>query len=256
MLRVLAVRSASQWGMVTTAQAGALGVSRLDLARLSDAGLIERLVHGVYRDAGTPSGEHDELRALWLSTDASRPAEDRLRDGAAGVVVSGPSAAALHGVGDLRADQAEFTVSVRRQTQRTELRYRVRALATSSLTVVDGLPVTTLEQTIADLVESRTDLSLVADALRDASRVRTVDRDKLARLLAPLAARNGHRRGDGNGFLGRLAAIAGIDDDSRAAAIAADDNLAELVAVRYLRRATARSDVEVADLVELLRSSE
>jgi hypothetical protein len=132
----------------------------------------------------------------------------------------------------------------------------VRALAPSSVTVADGLPVTTLEQTIADLVESRSDLSLVADVLRDASRVRTLEQDRLAMLLAPLAARNGHRRGDGHAFLARLAGIAGVDDDSRAAAIAADDNLAELVAVRYLRRATARSDVEVADLVELLRSPE
>jgi hypothetical protein len=143
---------------------------------------------------------------------------------------------------------------MRRQTQRTELRYRVRALASSSVTVVDGLPVTTLEQTIADFVESRTDLSLVADVLRDASRVRTLDRDRLAMLLAPLAARNGHRRDDGHGFLVRLAGIAGIDDDSRAAAIAADDNLAELVAVKYLRHVTARSDIEFADLVELLGS--
>lgn len=253
-LQALAVRSASQWGMFTTAQARSLGVSRLDLARLSDAGLIERLVHGVYRDTGAPSGEHDDLRALWLSTDQSRPAEDRLGDGAAGVVVSGASAASLHGVGDLRADRAEFTVPVRRQTQRTELRYRVRTLASSSVTMVEGLPVTALEQTIADLVESRTDLSLVADALRDASLVRTLDRDRLATLLAPLAARNGHRRGDGHSLLGQLARIAGIDDDSRAAAIAADDHLAELVAVKYLRRTTARSDVDVADLVELLGS--
>lgn len=240
--------------MFTTAQARSLGVSRLDLARLSDAGLLERLAHGVYRDTGAPSSEHDELRAQWLSTEPSRFPEDRMADGAAGVIVSGASAASLHGVGDLRADRAEFTVPTRRQTQRSELRYRVRALSPSSATVVDGLPVTTLEQTVADLIESRTDLSLVADALRDASRVRMLDLDGLAMLLAPLAARNGHRRDDGHGFLRRLAAIAGIDDDSRAAAIAADDNLGELVAVKYLRRATARSDVEVADLVELLGS--
>lgn len=51
-LRALADVTACQWGMVTTAQAAALGVSRLMLSRLAEAGHLERLAHGVYENAG------------------------------------------------------------------------------------------------------------------------------------------------------------------------------------------------------------
>ena len=79
-LQVIADITASQWGMVTTAQAGALGVPRLMLARLAEAGHLERLAQGVYRDAGAPSDEFEDLRAAWLSTEPKLLAEERLSD--------------------------------------------------------------------------------------------------------------------------------------------------------------------------------
>ena len=97
---MLAELSASQWGMVTTAQAAAHGVGRLDLSRLAKAGHLERLAHGVYRAAGAPADEFESLRAAWLAADPSRTAEARLPDLVGGIVVMGESAAALHGVGD------------------------------------------------------------------------------------------------------------------------------------------------------------
>ena len=81
----------------------------------------------------------------------------------------------------------------RRQTQRPEIRFRVRQLPSNSVNVRAGLPVTTVEQTIADLVEARTDLSMVADLLADAAHL---DRSRLTELLEPLAARNGFRSGE------------------------------------------------------------
>lgn len=187
----LAELSASQWGLLTTAQAAARGVSRVQLARLTDAGGLVRIVHGVYRDAGAPSDEFEELRAAWLSTEPSRLAEERLGDRAAGVVVSGGSAAWLHRVGDLRADRHEFTVPVRRQSQRLEIRYRQRQLDDTDVTIVGGLPVTTLERTVADLVEARVDLSLVAGVLADAVKVTRLDFERLHELLGPFAERRG-----------------------------------------------------------------
>ena len=91
--------TASQWGMVTTAQAASLGVSRLALARAAEAGHLIRLTQGVYREAGAPADEFEDLRAGWLATDPTRTAEDRLSEGSAGVVVSGVSAAWLHKMG-------------------------------------------------------------------------------------------------------------------------------------------------------------
>ena len=52
-----------------------------------------------------------------------------------------------------------------------------------------------------DLVEARTDLSLVADVVRDAAQTRRLDTNRLKELLGPLAARNGLRKGDGAALL-------------------------------------------------------
>lgn len=228
-LRVLAEASSAQWGMVTTAQVAALGVSRLDLARLADSGQLIRLTHGVYRDTGAPADEFEALRAAWLSTDPRRTAAERLADDERGTVVSGPSAAWLHGIGDLSADRHEFTTPQRRQSQRAELRFRQRELAAQDVTIIDGLPVTGMERTVADLVEDRQDLSLVADVLRDAARKRSLDYRHLDDLLVPLAARRGFRKGDGAALRMRLMELAGIDALSVAKRISRTD-LGPLVA--------------------------
>lgn len=223
--------TASQWGMVTTAQARALGVTRLEMSRLAAAGHLVRLAHGVYRNAGAPSDEFEDLRAAWLSTEPGRFASDRLRDGAAGVVVSGASASRLHGLGDLHADRHEFTTAQRRQTQRAEISYRQRSLTDQVVTISRGLPVTTVERTIADLVEARIDLSLVADVLRDAVNKTSLDTATLAELLAPLAARNGIRSGGGNELLQRLLKGAALDPGSLARRLANSPTYATLAEV-------------------------
>ena len=230
----LAEISASQWGMVTSAQAATRGVTRLDLSRLAEAGDLVRLAHGVYKDAGAPSGAHRDVRAAWLSSDPARLASDRLGDGHRGVVVSGQTAAWLHDIGNLRSNRTELTTPVRRQTQRADLHYRRRNLPEEHVTIRDGLPVTTPERTIADLVEDRTDLSIVADALRDASRKSELDLGLLGRSLAPLAERNGHRKGDGLALLDQLLVIAGIDREAIAKQIASLDGIGVLVARNYL----------------------
>jgi len=245
-MRLLEELSASQWGMVTTAQAAAHGVPRLDLSRLCQSGHLERLAHGVYRDAGAPSEEFESLRAAWLAADPSHSAEQRLRDLAGGVVVMGASAASLHGVGDLPADRHQFSAPFRRQTQRHGISYRQRQPEPSDVTIAHGLPVTTIERTIADLVEDRTDLSLVADVLRDAAQSRRLDTDRLTKLLAPLAARNHLRKDDGDALLHRLTVLAGLDTASLVEEISTSDTLSALVAADNLSRF---SHVDLSDAV-------
>ncbi|WP_051215631.1 type IV toxin-antitoxin system AbiEi family antitoxin domain-containing protein [Granulicoccus phenolivorans] len=233
-LRVLAEVTASQWGLVTSAQAGARGVSRLDLSRLTQAGHLDRLTHGVYRDAGTPADRFEDLRAAWLSTEPATLGETRLRDRAAGVVVAGASAARLHEIGDLWADRHEFVAPTRRQSQRPEIRYRQRSLDPRDVTQVQGLPAMTIERTIADLVEDVGDLSLASGALGDAVTRRPLDLERLRALLAPLAERNGLRRHDGDALLARLLEIAGVDVETVAGRIAADPVLGPRVTAKYL----------------------
>jgi predicted transcriptional regulator of viral defense system len=235
-LRALADLTAYQWGMVTSAQASMHGITRLDLSRLAADGHLERVAHGVYRDTGAPTGPHADLQAAWLSTEPKTMREMRIRDRTNGVVVAGESAADLHGIGDFRAMQHDFICPARRQTQRSDIRYRQRPLHPQDVTLVDGLPVMTMERTIADLLDDRQDVSLVADALRDASGQRILDLPRIQDLLAPMAARNGFRRGDGAALLDRLMKIAGIDADSLAHRIAADASLGALVTADYVGR--------------------
>ncbi len=105
---------------------------------------------------------------------------------------------------------------------------------------------TTIERTIADLVEDRTDLSLVADVLRDAAQSRRLDTDRLAELLAPLSARNHLRKDDGHALLRHLAALAGLDTASLVEEISASDALSALVAADNLSRF---SDVDLSNPV-------
>ena len=249
-LRMLAEVTAYQWGMVTSAQASMHGITRLDLSRLAADGQLERVAHGVYKDAGAPGGPHDDLKAAWLSTDAKTMGEARIKGGANGVVVAGESAADLHGIGDFRALRHEFVSPARRQSQRSAIRYRQRTLDHRDVTLVDGLPVMTMERTVADLVEEVGDLSLVADALRDASRKRDLDLDRLRSLLAPLAQRNGLKKGDGAALLDRLMEIAGIDPETVARRVAADEPLAARVAETYV------ANLSKADLDRLVMTPE
>lgn len=194
----------AQWGLVTTAQAQRGGITRLRLARLAETGLVERVGHGVYGFAG--GDRRRPLRAAWLALDPARTAEERLADLPTAGVVSHASAAAVHQFGDLLDDLPEFTYATRRQTRRAVRLHRA-ALPRTDITVVDGLPVTTVERTVADLVRTGHDLSHVAQIASEAARRGTLDTDTLADRLEPLARRNG--QSDGEAFLGHLFDITG-----------------------------------------------
>lgn len=185
--------AAGQSGLLTAAQAGREGVTRLRLARLADAGVLERVTQGVYAVAGADD-EHQALRAAWLALDPARTAEERLVDPATCGVVSHTSAAGLHDLGDLLADRPEFTFPYRKQSIR-HIRLHQADLPSSDVTLVDGLPVTTVERTIADLLRDRHDPEHVAQIAGQAARRGVVDLSSLAEHLEPLARRHGQRDG-------------------------------------------------------------
>lgn len=229
-LRALAGVTAYQWGMVTTAHAAALGVSRLMLSRLAEAGHLERLAHGVYKDAGAPGDEFDDMRAVWLSTDPRQLAYDRSKAGA-DVVFAAASSARLHGIGDLWDRHHDFITRARRQSQRSEIRYRQRNLATSDAVTVQGLPALSLEATVADLFNAEADLRHIGNALRDAARKQRLDFDRLRVLLAPYAAHAGLKKGDGAGLLDWLMELAGLDVASMRRFLAQSEKYADLAQV-------------------------
>ncbi|TFC01489.1 hypothetical protein E3O42_10250 [Cryobacterium adonitolivorans] len=215
---ILEKLASGQWGLFTAAQARARGVSRANLSHRERDGRLERLAHGVYRLGGVPVAPLDDLHAAWMSTVPELLAWERLENPR--VVIGGAAAAAVHEAGDIEPAPYRMITSERRQTQRPDIAYSRRQLEPRDVVVIAGLPVTSIERTVADLVDEVGDLSLVGDVLADATRgERAVDLDHLSLLLAPYATKYGHPRRDGTALLEQIRRSAGIDDVAAARAL-------------------------------------
>jgi predicted transcriptional regulator of viral defense system len=195
-----------RWGLITTAQAQAVGVTRKQLSRMASSGVIERVAQGVYRMAGAPTQDHEAIYATWLALGGADTA--RAQAGVASVVAAGATAALVHGIGDFMPGGLDFIVPARKGTRLPGVRLRIRVLAREDVIPANGLPALTVERTIADLVELGTDLSLVAGAVRDAVRGDTlVSPERLVSYLSAIASR-GQR--DGRALTQDLFELAGV----------------------------------------------
>ena len=203
----LAGLAVGQWGMLTAAQASSEGIARSTLARREKAGTLERVRQGVYRLTGVPTGRLDDIRAAWLASDPAIAARDRVAP--PDVVVGGAAAAWSHGIGDFYPAPYLLYTTRRRQTTHDDVRFSRRHLPVSDVMILDGLPVTTRERTIADLLDEG-DLSTVADALRDAERSgNDLDIPALIANLDSHANRLGHA--NGADLYAELRTLAGVD---------------------------------------------
>lgn len=202
----LAALAQDQWGLVTRRQAERAGISPATLQRLASESVLERVAQGVYRLSGSPSPDHLELRAAWLQLAPDLPAWERTpREG----VVSHRSAAAVYGLGHLPADRHEFTLPVRRQSRRPDVRLHRREVADSEWIGLRGLPVTRPARIAADLLADREDPQAVGQVIADAIRSVHDYPGTIADALAPHATKFGLRRHDGIALLGWLLDLVG-----------------------------------------------
>ena len=211
-----------QWGLCTRQQASQAGVGASSLARLTGDGLLERVAHGVYRVRGAAEPDHVELRAAWLQLEPGVPAWERVR--APGVaLVSHASAASLYGVGDLRADVHEFTLPVRRQTRRTDVRLHRGLVPVEQWILLHGLPTTGAGRMIADLLDDHVEPASVAQITAEVIH-RVLDYPAtVAERIGPYAGRFGFRRGDGVALLEHLLTLAEYSDRDEMVAMARGD---------------------------------
>lgn len=171
-LETLELLGAHQHGLVTAAQAQEAGVSKMALTRMTKSGTLERVRHGVYALPSAQGDRHGDLRAAWMAAGATER-----------IVVSGESAAALHGLGDVLPSKHEFTTPLRKQTSQPDVRYRMRDLADRDVVWVGGVPVTSVAHTVADLAEGGTDFDHLAAVVRDAVDAPGVTPSSLAEAL-------------------------------------------------------------------------
>lgn len=201
--------SAGQWGLLTTAQAEAAGLSRMHLSRLTKTGHIERVGHGVYATLAAAQDLFTPQRAAWLALDPRPMAYERLVEPHLAGVLSHASAAELHEVGTIRPDGIEFIFPVRKQSRRRGLRLHRGRLDADDVTLVDGLPTTTAARTVVDLLGDGHDIDHVGQVVGDAVHRDMVTLESLSSALEPIAARYGHQSGEA--FVESLLATTGQD---------------------------------------------
>ncbi len=209
-----------QWGLVTRAQARRLGIAWSPLSHLaSSEGALERIAHGVYRLRGSADPGHLALRAAWLQLDPATPAWQRL-DRPEPALVSHSSAAVLYDIGDLRADTHEFTLPVRRQTRRPDVRLHHRRVPGQDWLILHGLPTTRAARMIADLLVDHHEPEAVAQIVREVLDRAYEHPGVVAKKLGPFATRYCLPSGDGIGLLDLLLTMAGHPDRGRLLAAA------------------------------------
>ena len=161
-----------QCGVITRAQALAGGISDDELAGLVRSGAWRRQRYGVYEVSPAPDERTRLLRPLWGAVLVSGP----------GNVISGPSAAVVHGLDLVEVPSAVHLVSASpRSADGIRVTRRPRDV---SCVEVDGLPVTDVVTTIIDCarVLRFAEAVVVADA---ALRARAFDK---AMFLTPGAS--------------------------------------------------------------------
>lgn len=136
---ILANLAAQHHGIITDAEIRAVGMTRGQYDFHVRRGAWIRLFEGVYRHASVPSTWESNLFAACLT-------------GGEGTVASHRSAARLFGLAGGTDELFEITCRRWRRSRYAPLVvHETKALAKVDVTVVDGIPVTTVERTLLDL---------------------------------------------------------------------------------------------------------
>ena len=169
-------------GFVTAGQARALGVSDSVLARLTQRGRLERVARGVYRIPYFPSDRLSQYREAVLWTRASHGPEN--------VALSHETALAVYGISDVNPSRVHVTVPRNARLRRRKPKWIVihRAeLPTSDITVHEGLPVTSVERSVRDVLTETGRSGLAHQAIKDARKegyINAAEAKRLARQVS------------------------------------------------------------------------
>lgn len=152
-------------GLVTSEQARSEGFTDSVLTRLAQRHRIERIARGVYRIPYFPLGQFGQFREAVLWAKANR--------GPDLVTISHTTALALYGISDANPSAIHLTVPanarLRRETPKTVVLH-YSDLSPNDIALKEGIPVTTIERTITDLLKSGGRIDLLKQAVADARR--------------------------------------------------------------------------------------
>ncbi len=144
-----------QAGYFTRQQAAEIGVDSARLARQTAAGRLARVAPGVYRLVQFPASPHEDLMIAWLQTGP-------------GSVISHDSALALYDLSDALPTEVHVTVPRSASRRRSGMRLHTQRLEPSEVTRRNGMTVTTVSRTIADMAFAGLAEELITQAVQDA----------------------------------------------------------------------------------------
>lgn len=188
--------ASGQWGLFTAAQAIELGISRNQLTRMAHDGRIEPVMYGTYRMVVGEDTSHTVIKAAWLSLYPKKTAYERLSVLPCDAIVTGRTAACLQGFGDFYESPYCFVITERKRTTRKELELLHNPVEERDIDLTFGIPSTTPERTLVDLIQLEEDPSLVENYIEQtASSGYIFDEQRLASLLEQLCHSYGYENG-------------------------------------------------------------
>ena len=127
-----------QGGYFTSAQAGGAGYSWERLSNTVKAGRFVRVSRGVYRLAHYPGSRFEDLFITWLRTGPNS-------------VISHESALSVYDLSDVLPHEIHVVVPRTASRRRKGIRQHTNQLEVKDITTRDGLPITTVARTLADV---------------------------------------------------------------------------------------------------------
>ena len=165
-----------QAGYFAARQARRAGFSPSLLSYHVGTGRFARVRPRVYRLVRFPASAHEDLYVAWLQTGPYS-------------VISHDSALALYDLSDLLPDRIHVTVPRTASRRRPGLKLHTKQLAPEDVTGYEGLPVTTVLRTLADVAAAGLADEQVQQAIHEALRRGLVTRESLLQLSASRGGR-------------------------------------------------------------------
>jgi predicted transcriptional regulator of viral defense system len=144
-----------QAGYFTTTQAESAAFSRERLSNTVKSGKFQRAAQGVYRLAYFPASAHEDLFIAWLITSPHS-------------VISHESALAVYELSDVLPEAVHIIVPRTASRRRRNIRLHTNRLEPDEITTRNGLPITTVARTIADVSGSGVASELIAQTIQEA----------------------------------------------------------------------------------------
>jgi len=127
-----------QGGYFAASQARKLGFAWDRLSKNVKNGRFMRVAHGVYRLVNFPGSPFEDLFIAWLRTGPNS-------------VISHESALSVYDLSDVLPDEIHIIVPRSSSARRKGIRQHTNQLEDSEITTREGLPITTVARTLADV---------------------------------------------------------------------------------------------------------